>query len=640
MARGVTAVQSRTRPTKDTISFPILTYSDALPRNDLRSLEVSQHQAQPAMVGQWDFSQPSTGDGWFRKPPAGQDASFDFRITTPPDQAIQTTRSGRTQTEEHMIGIALGSPGLLTKDEPLPPPRFDPSIFAEGDSAHKPSKWKKIGGFFKAKNALTSLPDSTQESEAKPQSNDYQLPEKPQKARLRKDSIEEWPKIEIDPRNMPGRSIQAPQRSRTLSLGSKPPKVTPTVTPSAQGLLLSVDIPDVQMERYSVMFSEVVKKNQKPSLLVRRAKTLDNLRVPDANGFIKPPTPPPMPQRRATSPAQSSFTLFPTSQPSKAAQVLSTQNFSRGPLVRANTLPVQSPSKMPPPQLHHGSNMGSQSSFESPVIPKLFTELSNTPRSSNSYDKPLPAINLEPRTTPTPLKKSAQPEKKTPSPQKTRPQQSVQSHNTAATTPAAQPQIHPQQRKDSLPQFIEKQPQITSPQHKTTQNQPNQAPNHRRNNDSVRPRLRVETESRRQPPTKGILSPSTSRSSPSALNATQSKIDRIMSPLSASAGPKSGVSPAESTRMPFADAVETLDAAEEEHIPEPRRPIPKVEISIARSVSVSRAKRQVLVPIGMRVDHLDPEERVVHRRPMTPQITDAHRGHRPGVSQELRIECL
>ncbi|KAJ5508061.1 hypothetical protein N7527_010204 [Penicillium freii] len=641
MARGVTTVQSRTQPTKDAISFPVLTYSDASPRNDLRSLEASQHPAQPAMIGQWDFSQPSTGDGWFRKPPAAEGATFDFRITAPPDEAIQTTRSGRTRTEEHMIGIALGSPGLLTKDEPLPPPRFDTSIFAERDSAHKPSKWKKIGGFFKAKNALTSLPDSAQESEVKPQSNNYKLPEKPQKARLRKNSMEEWPKIEIDPRNMPGRSIQAPQRSRTLSLGNKPPKVDP----STQRLLLSVDIPDVQMERYSVMFSDVVNKNQKPSLLARRARTLDNLRVPDANGFLKSSAPPPMPQRRATSPAQSNFTLFPTSQPSKAAQVLGTHNFSRGPipLVRANTLPAESPSKMPAPQIHHGSNMGSLSSFESPVIPKLFSERSNTPRSSNSYDKPLPAIRPEPQTTSSPLRKTAQPEKKTPSPQKTRQQQSVQSHNIAATKSVAQPRIHPQPRKDSLPRSIIKQPQVTSPQHKTTQNQPNKTPSHRRTNDSARPRLRVETEDRPQALTKDKLSPSRSGSSPSALNPTQSKIDRIMSPLSASTGPKSGVSPADSTRMPFTDAddaIETIETAEEEPEPEPRRPTPRIEVSTARSVSVSRAKRQVLVPIGMRIDHLDPEERVVQRRPMTPQIIDAHRGHRPGVSQELQIECL
>ncbi|KAG0159656.1 hypothetical protein PDIDSM_7179 [Penicillium digitatum] len=616
MARGVTAVQSRTRPTKDSISFPILTYSDALPRNDLRSLEPSQHPGQPVMVGQWDFSQPSTGDGWFRKPLTGEDATFDFWTATPPDEAIPTTRLGH-RTEEHMIGIALGSPGQLTKNGPLTPPSFDTTIFAESDSANKLSKWKKIGGFFKAKNALTSLPDSAQESDIKPQSNDYQLPEKPQKARLRKNSTEEWPNVEIDPRNMPGRSIQAPQRSRTFSLGNKPPKVTPTV-----------DTPDVEMGRYGVRFGDISKKNQKPSLLVRRARTLDNLRVPDATGFLTSPIPPPMPQRRATSPAQSSFAPVPTSQPSKAAQVLSTQNFSRGPLVRANTLPIQSPSKMPPPRLRHGLNMGSLSSFESPVIAKLFSERSNVPRSSSSCDKPLPPIKSESHTPHAPLKKSAPPETKAPSPQRACSQQSAHSHSTVATKPVAQPRIHPQPRKDS---------HVTPPQQKTT-HQPSRALNHRGNDVSMRPQLRVETEGRPKPPAKDTFSPSTSRGSPLALNPTQAKIDRIMSPLSAATGAKSGVSPAESMRMPFTDTVETLDATEEEPAFELRRPLPRGEVSKAHSAL--RAKRQVLVPIGVRVDTLDLEERVVHRRPMTPKITDVHLGHRPGISQELRIESL
>lgn len=96
--------------------------------------------------------------------------------------------------------------------------------------------------------------------------------------------------------------------------------------------------------------------------------------------------------------------------------------------------------------------------------------------------------------------------------------------------------------------------------------------------------------------------------------------------------------------MPFVDAVETFEEPEEqepEAEPETEvRAIPRVEVSVARSVSVARGKRQMIVPIGGRADQLDDEERIVQRRALTPQITDAHRGHRPGVSQELRIECL
>jgi hypothetical protein len=159
----------------------------------------------------------------------------------------------------------------------------------------------------------------------------------------------------------------------------------------------------------------------------------------------------------------------------------------------------------------------------------------------------------------------------------------------------------------------------------------------------VRPRLTVQTESRPQPPAKDKITSSTTLSPPSALSATQQKIDRIMSPASASPAPRSGISPADSTRLPFADADGAIEINEhEELVPEqePPRAIPRVEVSTARSISVSRGKRQIIVPIGAKAEHFDPDERFVQRRALTPQIMDAHRGHRPGVSQELRIESF
>lgn len=366
----------------------------------------------------------------------------------------------------------------------------------------------------------------------------------------------------------------------------------------------------------------------------------------NTKGFLKAPAPPPMPQRRATSPARSSFTLFPTSQPSKAAQLLGTHNFSRGPspLMRANTLPVESPNKQ---QSRHGSNKNSLSSFESPVIPRLFSAASSTPRSSSShsYDKPLPAIRPDPQ--PSQLQKSSQPPRNTQSPQQIRLQQSTQSQKPLPAKQSSQSRSAPQPRKDSLPQATEKLQLHASPQKTSTQIRIDQWLEQQKDEpipEAIpRPRLRVETENRPAPPAKDILS-STSLSPLPTLNPTQAKIDRIMSPLSASTGPRSGISPSDSTRMPFVDAVETFEEPEEQELeaePETEvREIPRVEVSVARSVSVARGKRQMIVPIGGRADQPDNEERYVQRRALTPQITDAHRGHRPGVSQELRIECL
>ncbi|KAJ5771087.1 uncharacterized protein N7511_003138 [Penicillium nucicola] len=643
MARGTTTVTSRTQPTEN-ISFPVLTYSDALPRNDLRDLDEQARKrlTQAGIVGQWDFRQPSPVEGWFRRPPPGPGANFDFQVTSPPNEAFPSTNEA---PEQYMIGVALGSPGMINKDEPLPPPRFDTAIFEPGRMTqspqdYKPSKWKKIGGLFKAKNAL--LPPNRLHGDM------INHPERSINSKQRNDSLEEWPAFEIDSKALMGGINQSPPRSRSRKFSLSGRKAPPEELP-AQKPLLSVDIPDIQMERYSVMFSNVVNKNERPSLLARRAKTLDNLRVPDANGFLKAPAPPPMPQRRATSPARSSFTLFPSSQPSKAAQLVGTHNFSRGPspLMRSNTLPVDSPSKASADHSRNSSNVNSTSSFESPVIPRLFTERSssNTPRSSSSLDKPLPAIRPEARASP--QQRIVQPPKNIISPQKSRSNSFAQQQKIAHPVHQQQDQqprkiSHPP-RKDSQPRTAPKPPQTALSQKPSSHHRVDHGTNNHKQDHPVRPRLTVQTETRPQLPAKDKTTSSTSLSPHSTLKATQQKIDRIMSPASASSAPKSGISPADSTRLPFADAdgaIKINEHEEPELQQEPPRAIPRVEVSTARSISVSRGKRQMIVPIGAKAEHFDPDERFVQRRALTPQIMDAHRGHRPGVSQELRIESF
>jgi hypothetical protein len=148
----------------------------------------------------------------------------------------------------------------------------------QSPQAYKQSKWKKIGGLFKAKNTLTSPSNQLHGSLA-------QQPEKSNKPKERNNSLEEWPAFEVDPKAIMGGINQSPPRPRKFSLSGRK---APPEEPPVQRPLLSVDIPDIQMERYSVMFSDVVNKNERPSLLARRAKTLDNLRVPDANvGLIR-----------------------------------------------------------------------------------------------------------------------------------------------------------------------------------------------------------------------------------------------------------------------------------------------------------------------------------------------------------------
>lgn len=63
-----------------------------------------------------------------------------------------------------------------------------------------------------------------------------------------------------------------------------------------------------------------------------------------------------------------------------------------------------------------------------------------------------------------------------------------------------------------------------------------------------------------------------------------------------------------------------------------------VQLSTARSVSVSKGKKQMLVPVGSRIDQIHAHERYVDRRgALTPQISG---GHKYQVSQELQIESV
>lgn len=67
--------------------------------------------------------------------------------------------------------------------------------------------------------------------------------------------------------------------------------------------------------------------------------------------------------------------------------------------------------------------------------------------------------------------------------------------------------------------------------------------------------------------------------------------------------------------------------------------IPAIEVSVARSVSVSKGKKQVIVPVKPRANQWNSSnERLVARQAKTPTVTNPQYGHRPGLSQDVRIE--
>ncbi|KAJ5726951.1 hypothetical protein N7493_005978 [Penicillium malachiteum] len=630
MARTMTMTKARPAQ-KNAISVPVLTYSDALPRDDLRDLkgglqpELSQTPKEPGS------SRPKADARSSKKPPPGGHATFDFQLTAPPEEVIPlSAQSGRSPVGSHTIGVALGSPGMIDLDKPLPPPRFNaPKFTQESPQLNKSSKWKKIGGLFRAKNALASptyAARTMQKDQLKdtPNVNHQMGPE---------NVTEEWPKIESDPKATHA-SYTSPQRARKLSFSGKknPREKNRDASP-----ILDVVIPDVQMERYSVMFSNVMTKNEKPSLLARRSKTLDNLHVPSAQDFLSAKLPP-VPKRRATSPARSSFTLFPTPQHTKP---LGVQNFSRGPsaLNRSNTLPVESPSKpsMEHPRPFHNNN--SLSSFESPVIANLFSERSNTPQSSSPLtrkdDKPLPAIKPEPVTHSRSRTASSPQVPPKPKQSEIKPEKNIQ---TSKPNPV-EPRSRPAQQRDISRQREISQHRQTSQQKQTSQPRESKPSHNPEQSRPTRPSLTVKTKLEALPaPPPAPPAKVKSSSQPASPAVPAKDLPKELVPrISSAAIVASPLSMTSSPLTKFASPVIT-----EREINSPRlrtnKKLPKIEVSTARSISVSKGKKQVIVPISARVEQ-SPNERFVDRRAMTPTITDAH-GHRHVASQELQIESM
>ncbi|MCJ1382502.1 hypothetical protein MMC17_005615 [Xylographa soralifera] len=131
---------------------------------------------------------------------------------------------------------------------------------------------------------------------------------------------------------------RTPSKSPIDDGGSSPLETKP--------MMLRVDIPDVSMDRYSIMFSQVLKPEQ-PSLMVRRQAQLEKLKT---IGDTKPLSSPgqsmtnlQIPVRRATSPSprsmSPSFSLFPAPQLSSKRVPSPLSLVKPSPLHRSATAP-------------------------------------------------------------------------------------------------------------------------------------------------------------------------------------------------------------------------------------------------------------------------------------------------------------
>ena len=263
--------RSRANTTNGGISQPVLTFSDAAPRDDLQSLgklestHLRPHTAKPEKQA---GTTPSNGRGLRQKHQKNVIQAFDFTVTQPPEGPLVVDEPADMNggMDSHAIGIALGSPSMV------PPPQYHPIEWSSpsserqqdpsttmtasntGSLRRKPSKWKKFGGMLRG---------SRQNEGKRTREGFYQLD-------LNKSQDETVPVIQNPDYKQPivsmspgfddGRWEDQHQKARGDSL-------------------LRVNIPTVEMERYSVMFRSVLGEKPSSNLLARRSRALNQLHV-------------------------------------------------------------------------------------------------------------------------------------------------------------------------------------------------------------------------------------------------------------------------------------------------------------------------------------------------------------------------
>lgn len=265
---------------KDAITTPVLHYTSAVQRNDLYSHAVSTSHTQSSheAMSLLDFQRPRTSEARARnkKHP-------NLRIKIPPRDCVPTPIQ-TDGTNGNTIGIALGSPRMIDRRNGIPQLRQQDPFAAPAEKPkqapaiqRKPSKWRKIGGLFKAKNTA-SRPYKVRNNNPPPGSSHSIDSQSHAEAGREPNSLSPgddekgncFGGIRICLEAKRKLKIDSKPRPKTAGQGAPEPKVPDTVP------FLEVEIPDTHLERYSVMFGGLFGQG-KPALLARRSKTMDGM---------------------------------------------------------------------------------------------------------------------------------------------------------------------------------------------------------------------------------------------------------------------------------------------------------------------------------------------------------------------------
>lgn len=205
------------------------------------------------------------------------------------------------------IGMAIGSPGVAPWDvnrglaKPFSPqqPISSTTIYVGDEDGNvackvKASKWKKIGGMFRAKNAMNRQQDTDNFYQLQQQPLEYSPPSRRKRGNT-KGSGDGRPELFTSHSSPEGVNGRVPLINYDYVKGGL--EQFPTVPAKDLRydngrLLLNVDIPAVELERYSIMFSSVLgKKGDRRTILDRRSRVLEMLDLPgDSEVGQAPPT--------------------------------------------------------------------------------------------------------------------------------------------------------------------------------------------------------------------------------------------------------------------------------------------------------------------------------------------------------------
>lgn len=405
---GRSRAPSDDRPLEVSVGRPTLQFTDAQPRHDLQALgqitPTGASTSRDGSSGPRDADRPKTSGGVApinTRPTANTAKSFNLYPAESPRFKPAGLAVPTRADEGTSIGMALGSP---THPPPRPAPQsynsspllnsdalvHDEHLFEDPSARNKSGKWKKIGGLFKAKTAFAN---QGQQSPFYSLHNQYAASVSPH-SEVKPSATDTWPLSQPPPGGMapkaqkvtghgfdsrsnskqknneqdrskpstdPNRSFQPSNlgtHARRGSSGNSNDNTTALKNFENSALFskgsalpsLDVDIPDSQMERYSVMFSGLL-SGSSSNLLARRSRMLEKLKtiddethqykkddleqavfpnVPNDQSHLAPHTQ----SRRATSPSKSpSFNLFPSTDVNRDGR--------RSPIPRSFTAPAR-----------------------------------------------------------------------------------------------------------------------------------------------------------------------------------------------------------------------------------------------------------------------------------------------------------